>query len=179
MLRTHPGDWRENLRSKAPIRAARLFTAIYSNPALGRDHIRQLRDMTDLPVVLKGIQDAGEADWAAGEGCAVYVSNHGGRQVDGAMASIDALPDVVDAVAGRVPVLFDSGVRSGADAAKALALGADAVGIGRPWGYGLAIAGAAGVEEVMRAMASELELTMRLSGLTSVEAARNGLLVAP
>ena len=176
MLRTHPGNWRENLKTKAPIRAARLFTAIYSNPALGRDHVRRLRDMTDLPVVLKGIQHEDDARFAADNGCAVYVSNHGGRQVDGAVASIDALPAIVEAVGGRVPILFDSGVRTGADALKALALGADVVGIGRPWGYGLAIAGAAGVEEVMRAVASELELTMRLSGLTRPQDASAALL---
>ena len=176
MLRTHPGHWRENLKSQAPMRAARLFTQIYSNPALGRDHVKRLRDMTDLPIVLKGIQHPDDAAFAAQHDCGVYVSNHGGRQVDGAVGSIDILPAIVERVAGRVPILFDSGVRSGADAFKALALGADAVGIGRPWGYGLAIAGVAGVDEVMRGIASELELTMRLSGATNLDETSAALL---
>ena len=169
MLRTHPGSWRENLATGAPIRAARLFTEIYSNPSLGREHIGRLRQMTDLPIVLKGILHPDEARWAAEEGLdGVYVSNHGGRQVDGAISAIRALPAVVKAVEGRCPVIMDSGVRGGADAFKALALGAAAIGIGRPWGYGLALGGAGGVEEVMRGIASELELTMRLSGLRNV-----------
>ena len=177
MLRTHPGRVRDNLRTQAPIRAARLFTAIYSNPALGRDHIRRLREMTTLPIAIKGVLHPEDAGWAAEEGIAVYVSNHGGRQVDGAISAIAALPDVVEAVGGRVPVLFDSGVRGGADVAKALALGADAVGIGRPWGYGLAVAGAKGVEEVMRGIASETELTLRLCGLTQARNVPRDLLV--
>ena len=165
MLRTHPGSWRENLKSQAPIRAARLFTQIYSNPSLGRDHIRRLRAMTDLPIILKGILHPDEARWAAEEGLdGVIVSNHGGRQVDGAASTIAALPGIAEAVGGRLPLVLDSGVRCGADVFKALALGAKAVGIGRPWGYGLAIAGAAGVEEVIRGLASDFELTMRLAG---------------
>ena len=169
MLRAHPGSWRDNLRTQAPIRAARLFTQIYSNPSLGRDHIRRLRAMTDLPIVLKGILHPHEARCAAEEGLdGVIVSNHGGRQVDGAVSSIAALPAIAEAVEGRLPVVLDSGVRCGADAFKALALGATAVGIGRPWGYGLALAGASGVEEVMRGLASDFELTMRLSGHRSV-----------
>ena len=169
MLRTHPGPWRENLRSQAPIRAARLFTQIYSNPGLGREHIARLRRMSDLPVILKGITHVDEARWAADEGLdGIVVSNHGGRQVDGALSSIAALPKIAEAVGDRLPIVLDSGVRCGADIAKALALGAKAVGIGRPWGYGLAIAGAAGVEEVMRGLASDFELTLRLSGHRSV-----------
>ena len=181
MLRTHPGSWRENLKSQAPIRAARLFTQIYSNPSLGRDHIRRLRAMTDLPIILKGILHPDEARWAAEEGLdGVIVSNHGGRQVDGATSTIAALPGIAEAVDGRLPLVLDSGVRCGADVFKALALGAKAVGIGRPWGYGLAIAGAAGVEEVMRGLASDFELTMRLAGCRSaagIDASR--LLDAP
>lgn len=179
MLRTHPGSWRENLATRAPIRAARLFTQIYSNPSLGREHIRRLRSMTDLPVILKGVLHPDEARWAAEEGLdGVIVSNHGGRQVDGATSSIAALPAIAEAVAGRLPLVLDSGIRCGADIAKALALGATAVGIGRPWGYGLALAGAAGVEEVMRGLASDFELTLRLSGHRAVGELRAGSLVA-
>jgi L-lactate dehydrogenase (cytochrome)/lactate 2-monooxygenase len=97
------------------------------------------------------------------------VSNHDGRQVDGAIASLDALPGVVEAVGGRVPVLFDSGVRGGADVFVALALGADAVLLGRPWVYGLALAGADGVRAVVEHVMAELDLTMGLAGVTRLE----------
>jgi lactate 2-monooxygenase len=99
---------------------------------------------------------------------ALVVSNHGGRQVDGAIASIDALPAVVEVVGGRVPVLLDSGVRSGADVFKALALGATAVLVGRPYVYGLAIAGEDGVRRVVRNLTAEFDLTLGLAGYTSV-----------
>jgi L-lactate dehydrogenase (cytochrome) len=99
----------------------------------------------------------------------VIVSNHGGRQVDGAIASLDALPGVVEAVAGDVEVLFDSGVRTGADVVKALALGARAVLLGRPYVYGLGLGGEAGVRHVLRCLLAELELTMALSGVARIE----------
>jgi lactate 2-monooxygenase len=98
----------------------------------------------------------------------MIVSNHGGRQVDGAVAALDALPRVVEAVGGRVPVLLDSGVRGGADAFKALALGARAVLIGRPYAYGLAIEGEVGVREVLRNFIAEFDLTMGLAGCACV-----------
>ena len=94
----------------------------------------------------------------------VIVSNHGGRQVDGAIAALDALPPIVDAVGSDMPVLFDSGIRSGADVAKALALGADAVLLGRPYLWGLALDGQAGVDAVLRMILAELDLTLALSG---------------
>ena len=97
----------------------------------------------------------------------MIVSNHGGRQVDGAIAALDALPPVVDAVGSDMPVLFDSGIRCGADVAKALALGADAVLLGRPYLWGLALDGQAGVETVLRMLLAELDLTLALSGHTS------------
>jgi lactate 2-monooxygenase len=97
----------------------------------------------------------------------ILVSNHGGRQVDGAIATIDALPGVVDAVGGRVPVLLDSGVRGGADMFKALALGATAVCIGRPYLWGLAVAGESGVREVIRNFVADFDLTMGLAGCRS------------
>ena len=98
----------------------------------------------------------------------MIVSNHGGRQIDGAIASLDALPAITDAVGGEIAVLLDSGVRSGADAFKSLALGADAVLIGRPYLWGLALAGQAGVETVLRCILAELDLTMALSGHTAL-----------
>jgi lactate 2-monooxygenase len=125
--------------------------------------------MTRLPVVVKGILHADDAREALRRGArGVVVSNHGGRQVDGAVGALDALPAVVNAVAGRAPVLFDSGIRTGADVCKALALGAAAVLVGRPYAYGLAIAGEAGVREVVANLIAELDLTMGLCGVASV-----------
>lgn len=98
----------------------------------------------------------------------VWVSNHGGRQIDASVATLDALPGVVERVGGRVPVVFDSGIRGGADAVIALALGATAVAIGRPYAYGLAIAGEAGVREVIRNHLAELDTTLGLAGVTAV-----------
>ena len=102
----------------------------------------------------------------------IVVSNHGGRQVDGAIGALDALPAVAEAVGSRLAVLFDSGIRGGADMLKALALGAQAVLIGRPYVYGLALGGEAGVRHVLRALRNEFELTMRLAGLSPAERAR-------
>jgi lactate 2-monooxygenase len=99
----------------------------------------------------------------------IVVSNHGGRQVDGALGALDVLPEVVAAVWSQLTVLFDSGVRSGADIVKALALGAQAVLIGRPYAYGLGLAGEDGVRHVLRALRSDFEITMRLTGLASLD----------
>lgn len=146
--------------------AARLFTSIYSDPTLDWDKLRCIRDWTRLPVVLKGVQHPADAARAAEEGWdAIVVSNHGGRQVDGAVGSAAQLAACVDAVAGRMPVLFDSGVRGGADVFKALALGARAVLLGRPYLWGLAAAGEAGVAAVIDNVVGEFDLTLGLSGL--------------
>src|SRR3712207_7857762 len=107
----------------------------------------------------------------------VLVSNHGGRQVDGSIGALDALPGVVDAVGGAIPVLLDSGVRTGADAVKALALGARAVVVGRPYVYGLGVAGEEGVRQVIRSFLAELDLTMALSGATAVDQLSREVLV--
>jgi lactate 2-monooxygenase len=145
------------------------WIATFSDPSQTWDDLRELVDRSPLPVLVKGIQHPDDARLAVDAGVAgIVVSNHGGRQVDGAMASIDALPHVVDAVGDEVPVLFDSGVRSGADVAVALALGADAVLLGRPYVWGLALAGAAGVEHVLRCLLADLDLTMALSGVRTV-----------
>jgi lactate 2-monooxygenase len=139
-----------------------------------------LRARTTLPIVLKGILHPDDARKAVEHGMdGVFVSNHGGRQVDGSVAALDALVAVVEAVEGRVPVLFDSGVRGGADVFKAVALGARAVGIGRPYLYGLALAGETGVREVVANVLAELELTMALSGCASVGEIRQGDAVVP
>jgi isopentenyl diphosphate isomerase/L-lactate dehydrogenase-like FMN-dependent dehydrogenase len=108
---------------------------------------------------------------------AVVVSNHGGRQIDGSVTSLDALPAIVDAVGGDLQVLLDSGVRSGADIVKAVALGADAVLLGRPYAWGLAVDGEAGVLAVLRGMLAELDLTIGLAGHTSPGQLDAGVLV--
>jgi lactate 2-monooxygenase len=148
--------------------AVAYFTATYSRPDLNWSDIARLREMTRLPILLKGIRHAADARMAREHGVdGIVVSNHGGRQVDGETATLDALPAIV-AGAGDMPVLLDSGIRSGADVAKALALGARAVLLGRPHVYGLAIAGEAGVREVIRNMLAELDLTLALCGLSRI-----------
>jgi isopentenyl diphosphate isomerase/L-lactate dehydrogenase-like FMN-dependent dehydrogenase len=142
----------------------------FSNPAVTWADLEFLRECTKLPIVLKGIQNVEDARLAVEHGIeGIIVSNHGGRQVDGAIGSLQALPGVVDAVGERSEVLFDSGIRSGADALKALALGARAVCLGRPYTWGLALGGEQGVVDVLRAFLAELDLKMALSGHASVD----------
>jgi isopentenyl diphosphate isomerase/L-lactate dehydrogenase-like FMN-dependent dehydrogenase len=144
------------------------FLGVFSNPALTWDDLEWLQGATSLPIALKGVLHPDDAVEARERGVAgVIVSNHGGRQIDGAISSLEALPAIADAVGDDLAVLLDSGVRSGADALKALALGADAVLIGRPYLWGLALDGQAGVETVLRCLLAELDLTMALSGATS------------
>jgi isopentenyl diphosphate isomerase/L-lactate dehydrogenase-like FMN-dependent dehydrogenase len=134
------------------------------------DRLPFLRSHWDGPIVLKGIQHVDDARRAADAGMdGIVVSNHGGRQVDGAVASLDVLPGIVTAVGDRLAVLFDSGVRTGADVLKALALGAQAVLLGRPYVYGLAHGGADGVRHVVRSLLADLDLTMALSGHRSLD----------
>jgi lactate 2-monooxygenase len=167
--RSYPGSTWRNIRSPLARWAPDTFIGLFSRPSLTWADLDWLRARTSLPLVLKGVQSATDATMAVERGIdAIVVSNHGGRQVDGAVAALDALPAVVDAVGGRMPVLFDSGVRSGADAFIAIALGAAAVLVGRPWVYGLALAGEEGVREVLRNIVAELDLTMALSGCASV-----------
>jgi lactate 2-monooxygenase len=142
----------------------------FSNPAVTWADLAFLRECTKLPIVLKGIQAAEDALLAVEHGIeGIIVSNHGGRQVDGAIGSLQALPGVVEAVGDRCEVLFDSGIRSGADALKALALGARAVCLGRPYVWGLTLGGQDGVVEVLRALLADLDLTMALSGHASID----------
>jgi lactate 2-monooxygenase len=169
MNRKHPGRFLANLRSGVARQAVQQFIATYSRPSLTWDDLPFLRSRTKLPILLKGILHPDDARRAVDAGMdGVIVSNHGGRQVDGAIATLDALPPIVDAVAGRVPVLMDSGVRGGADAFKAVALGARAVLVGRPYLYALALAGEAGVRELLANWIADFELTMGLAGCRSV-----------
>ena len=153
------------------IAAAALFSRIYSDPTLEWDRLKRIRDWTDLPVILKGIQHPSDAARAVDEEWdGIVVSNHGGRQVDGAVGSAAQLAACADAVRNRIPVLFDSGIRGGADVAKALALGADAVLLGRPYIWGLAVDGADGVSAVIDNVLGELDLTLGLIGCDDVAA---------
>jgi lactate 2-monooxygenase len=168
MARAVPGGALRNLRRGDALAAVRRFIATYSRTSLTWDDLPFLRARTRLPIVLKGVLHPDDARRAIDAGVdGVMVSNHGGRQVDGAIAAMDALPAIIDATAGRVPVLLDSGVRSGADVFRALALGARAAGIGRPYAYGLALAGEDGVREVVANLMADFELAMALAGCAS------------
>jgi lactate 2-monooxygenase len=139
------------------------WSGIFGNP-LTWDDLPWLRSLTSLPLILKGICHPDDARRALDGGAdAIYCSNHGGRQANGGLPALDCLPGVVEAAAGK-PVLFDSGIRSGADIITALALGATAVGIGRPYAYGLALGGAAGVQHVLRCLLAEADLIMAVDG---------------
>jgi len=143
----------------------------YLDPTLTWKDFEWLRSLTRLPVLVKGVLAAEDARLAVEHGAAgVLVSNHGGRNLDTAPASIEALPGVVRAVGGRIPVLLDGGVRRGTDVVKALALGASAVLIGRPYLHGLAVAGASGVQRVVELLDLEFRGAMALMGLTSIPA---------
>jgi isopentenyl diphosphate isomerase/L-lactate dehydrogenase-like FMN-dependent dehydrogenase len=153
------------------------FLGVFANPGLTWERLEWLRGATTLPIVLKGIlhpDDAREARERGVDG--IVVSNHGGRQIDGAIASLDALPPILDAAGDGLAVLLDSGIRSGADVFKALALGADAVLVGRPYLWGLALDGQRGVETVLRGLLAELDLTMALSGFTRTDEIDAGVL---
>ncbi len=139
------------------------WVGLFGNP-LTWDDLPWLRSLTDLPLIVKGICHPDDARRAKDGGVdAIYCSNHGGRQANGGLAAIDCLPGVVEAADG-LPVLFDSGIRSGSDIVKALALGATAVGIGRPYAYGLALGGVDGVVHVLRSLLAEADLTMAVDG---------------
>ena len=141
--------------------------AIYSallDPSLTWKDIEWLRGISKLPVIIKGVLNPDDAARGAAAGVGIIVSNHGARNLDTAPATIDALPRVADAVAGRVPILMDGGVRRGGDVLKAIASGASAVLIGRPYLYGLAVQGAAGVTRVVEILRREFEMAMALTG---------------
>ena len=164
-----PGGVLANLRSQTARKAVQRFVATYSRPSLTWDDLALLREATSLPVVLKGVLHPDDARKALDHGVdGIGVSTHGGRQIDAEVAALDALPAVAEAVGGRVPVVFDSGVRGGADVFIARALGADAVLLGRPYVYGLAVAGERGVRTVTENVIAELDLTMGLAGVRSL-----------
>lgn len=170
MVNAYPGSgFFSKLKSGRPQKAVQKFTAIYSNPALTWKDLSFLRQHTKLPIVLKGILHPDDAAMAVDNGMdGIIVSNHGGRQVDGSISTIAALPGIAQRVNGRIPVLLDGGVRGGADMFKAIALGATAVCIGRPYVYGLTLAGREGVEEVLRNLMTEFYFTMGLAGVNQV-----------
>jgi len=157
------------LGADKPIGVAEAFGLL--DPTITWADLEQLVSGCDLPVLVKGVLTAEDAELALEHGAAgVIVSNHGGRQLDGAIATLDALADVVAAVGGRCPIVLDGGIRRGTDIIKALALGADAVAIGRPQMYGLAAGGADGVRRVVELLRAELDLAMALVGAPSLAA---------
>ncbi len=154
-----------------PATAIRTWGGLFGKTLTWED-LPWLRSVTKLPIVLKGICHPDDARRAVDLGVdGVFCSNHGGRQANGGIAAIDLLEDVV-AASGDTPVLFDSGVRSGSDAAKALAMGARAVGIGRPYAYGLAAGGVDGVVHVLKCILAELDLLMAVDGFPTINALR-------
>jgi lactate 2-monooxygenase len=176
-IRRYPGSLLSNLFSAAPLAAVPKFLNIYSRASLTWKDLAWLREHTHLPILLKGILSPEDARLAIEHGVAgIIVSNHGGRQVDGAIATIEALPGIDKVINRRIPILLDSGIRSGSDVFKALALGASAVCLGRPYVYGLAIAGEHGVREVIQNVLADFDLTMGLAGCTTLEDVANAAL---
>ena len=167
--------------SPETLKAVKTFIGVYSRPSITWEDLSFLRSVTDLPILLKGILHPEDGKLAVEHGVdGIIVSNHGGRQVDGAIAAIDALPVVVEAVRSSgsdMPVLMDSGIRTGADVFKALALGAQAVCVGRPYAYGLALAGQKGVEAALMNIIAEFEFTMALSGCKDLSEINRSCLV--
>ncbi|PWC29039.1 alpha-hydroxy-acid oxidizing protein [Teichococcus aestuarii] len=179
LLRAWPGGTLQALAAPRQVmQAVQRFIALYSRPDLTWADLPRLRRATRLPILLKGILHPDDARRALDAGMdGIVVSNHGGRQVDGAVASLDMLAPVAEAVAGRVPVLFDGGIRTGSDVVKALALGASAVLLGRPYVYGLALAGEDGVRAVLQGLAAELDLTLALMGCPGLDGLDGSALV--
>ena len=144
------------------------WAMVFGNQSLGWDDLRWLRELTSLPLLLKGICHPDDARQAIELGVdGLYCSTHGGRQANGGLPALDCLPDIV-AAAGGAPVIFDSGIRCGPDAIKALAMGATAVGIGRPYAYGLAVGGQAGIEHVLACLLGEIDITLAIDGYPRV-----------
>ncbi|WP_088069663.1 alpha-hydroxy-acid oxidizing protein [Gottfriedia luciferensis] len=161
-----------------PQSAILLWTKLFGNPSLTWDDLVYLRQQTKLPILLKGILHKEDAKLALEYGMdGIIVSNHGGRQVDGTISTLDALECICSEFKGKFPILMDSGIRRGSDVYKALAIGADAVLIGRPYMYGLALAGKNGVLQVMRNILADFDLTMALSGQKSISELNPTLLV--
>lgn len=168
------GDPQENT-----FKAIMQFAHVFSNPALTWKDLAIIRNHTKLPIILKGIVHPEDAKLAVQHGAdGIVVSNHGGRQVDGSVSALDMLPLIAEAVGHQTTILFDSGIRRGADVFKAMALGAKAVLVGRPYAFGLAVGGEKGVRDVMSNLLADVDLTMGLAGCNSwEEARRKGTLV--
>jgi lactate 2-monooxygenase len=153
------------------------YLGVLANPSLTWDDVEGLRELTSLPILVKGIQHVDDAREAARRGLdGIVVSNHGARQVDGAIGSLDALPAIAAAAGEDLTILFDSGIRGGSDMIKALALGADAVCLGRPYIWGLALEGQQGVETVLKTVLADFDLTMALCGYTAPDQLSPGAL---
>ena len=170
MVNNYPGNgFFEKLKSGRPLKAVRKFVSVYSNPATTWNDLQWLRQQTKLPILLKGILHPNDARKALDAGMdGIVISNHGGRQVDGSISTMEALPKIIEVTQDRIPVLLDSGVRGGADIFKALALGAKAVCVGRPYVYGLTLAGEKGVYEILQNFLADFELTMGLAGCKNI-----------
>lgn len=170
MARNYPGNFWSNLFSKRVLKGASVFLSLLGKPSLSWDEIVALKEKTKLPIILKGILHPDDAKLALQYGIdGVMVSTHGGRQLSSCITSLQALKDVAEVVKGKIPILFDSGIQGGDDIFKAIALGADAVLIGRSYVYALAIAGEDGVGELIRNLKAEFEMTMALSGCLTVK----------
>jgi isopentenyl diphosphate isomerase/L-lactate dehydrogenase-like FMN-dependent dehydrogenase len=154
--------------SANPVRTLEYFVSIFSDPARTWNDLSRLTQATRLPILVKGILHPDDALRAVDAGAhGVIVSNHGGRQLDGAIAALDALPRVAAAVGDRTVVLFDSGIRRGADVIKAIALGAKSILVGRPYAYGLAVNGEDGVRDVLANLIADIDLTLGLAGCST------------
>lgn len=153
-----------------PTAAILHWTQVFGNVGLSWEDVAFLKKNTNLPIILKGILHPDDAKLALEHGAdGIIVSNHGGRQVDGAPAALEMLPEICEVIQDKIPVLMDSGIRRGSDVMKAMALGAKAVLVGRPCMYGLAAAGEQGVREVLRNLVADMDITMALAGQTSVQ----------
>jgi isopentenyl diphosphate isomerase/L-lactate dehydrogenase-like FMN-dependent dehydrogenase len=161
-----------------PRAAIMQFLGVFTNPGFGWSDVDWLRSITRLPILLKGLVHPDDARKAVDHGVdGIVVSNHGGRQLDGGIGTLDALPAMVEAADGKIPLLIDSGVRHGADVIKALALGAKGVLIGRPYAYAMASHGEEGVLHLIRSIMAEIDLQLALCGLTTIGSIDRSLIV--
>lgn len=160
----------KEIEDDLPTAAADWTSKIFPGLSHGWEDIKFLQDHWDGPIVLKGIQTVADARKAVEAGVqGIVVSNHGGRQVDGGVSSLGVLPRIVDAVGSHIDVFFDSGIRSGTDIAKAMALGARMCLVGRPYIYGFALGGEEGTRHVIKSLLGELELSLHLAGIESTD----------
>jgi lactate 2-monooxygenase len=170
----------QTIRKSKALKTVRKFTSIFNNPGINWDDIDRIREWTSLPVYLKGILRADDALLAVQHGAdGLIVSNHGGRQIDGSVASAEALSSILKAVQGNIDVWVDSGIRSGSDVYKCKALGATGVMIGRPFAMALACGGTSGVIDCISNLMAELELNMALSGCASLDNITSDLITHP